>query len=445
VVIIFCLGAFLFVKIEFRHPNSSHVMWLYGIAVTSVVFTQMYVGLIRYRDPARGHVAPNDQQDQLASTTPLPSPLVSCLVAVHNEAGIIDRCIRSLAEQSYHAIEIIVVDDASTDDTRARLHELAGLYPIRVVELDRNVGKKRALGAGILLATGDIFAFTDSDSTWAPDAIEKAVGLLGRNPSVGAVSGHCRASNANDSLLTKMQDSWYEGQFSVRKAFESAFGAVTCVSGPLAIFRREAIYNYIPAWEQDTFLGSEFRFATDRTLTGYVLMDERTASRVRRHNAGTPFASPAYPPARWDIVYSKSIRATTVVPNTLSALMRQQVRWKKSFFRNIFFTGRFYWRRPLIPALTYYFHIFFVFAGPLVAFRHILYLPLHGNVESMILYVAGILLIGTFFGLAFRGEDPNTAERWLYRPLMSLFSTLVLSWLIAYSVVTIKNMRWARG
>lgn len=65
---------------------------------------------------------------------------------------------------------------------------------------------------------------------------------------MGAVSGHCRALNAETNLLTRIQDCWYEGQFSIKKAFESVFGAVTCVSGPLAAFRRESIYNYIPAW-----------------------------------------------------------------------------------------------------------------------------------------------------------------------------------------------------
>jgi len=52
------------------------------------------------------------------------------------------------------------------------------------------------------------------------------------------------------------------------------FGSVSCVSGPLAGFRREAIWNYFPAWAADSFLGREFRFATDRQLTGYVLGQE---------------------------------------------------------------------------------------------------------------------------------------------------------------------------
>ena len=52
------------------------------------------------------------------------------------------------------------------------------------------------------------------------------------------------------------------------KAAESTMGSVTCVSGPLAVFRRDAVWNYLPAWAHDRFLGGEFRFATDRQLPG---------------------------------------------------------------------------------------------------------------------------------------------------------------------------------
>ena len=439
-VILFSLALFLAVKIAFRLPSSDNLLYAYGISVTTVVFVQMFVSIILYRDPAETSRIPDDEP-----TGPVNSTYVSALVAVHNEEAFVTECINSLLDQTYPHMEVIVVDDASTDNTRMRLRDIATHAAITVLELDTNVGKKRALAAAMQRAKGDVIAFTDSDSTWHPEAITKAVQVFEHNPQVGAISGHCRAANAEASFLTRMQDTWYEGQFSVRKAFESHFGAVTCVSGPLAIFRREAIFNYIPAWEQDSFLGQEFRFATDRTLTGYVLMGSHGAKRLRALNVGTPFAEPAYPERAWDIVYSKSVRSLTNVPETLPQVIRQQVRWKKSFVRNLFFTGRFYWRRPFVPALAYYLHVAFVLAGPAVAFRHLVFLPMHGNVESMLLYVSGILLIGSMFGLAYRREDPGNGHRWVYRPLMSLMSTVLLSWLIAYSLLTIKKMNWSRG
>lgn len=443
-MILIALALFLFVKLEFRLPHSNAALFGYGVTVTAMVLMQMYFAMTRYRDLA---VVDSVQSGKPPAPGPQSScrrPPVSCIVAVHNEEFIIEQCVCSMVSQTYESKEIIVVDDASTDGTPQILTALAKRYAIKVITLEKNQGKKRALGVGMLHASGEYFAFTDSDSIWAPDAVERTASALANHPEIGAVSGHCRALNGERNLLTRIQDSWYEGQFSVRKAFESAFGAVTCVSGPLAVFRRDAIYNYIPAWEADQFLGEEFRFATDRTLTGFVLMNAKRAERLKRRHADSPFLTVDYPWRDWHTVYCKSARAWTEVPDTFGRLIRQQVRWKKSFLRNIFFTGGFYWRRSFLAALLYYLHICFVLLGPFVAFRHLVLLPLQGNVESAFLYLFGIVLIGSFFGLAFRREE-RRGRGWMYRPLMSVLSTIVLSWLVFYSMFTIKKMTWARG
>lgn len=435
ITILISLGLFLAAKAEFRSPTSNDALYAYGVTVTTVVLVQMTIAFTRYRDPAL---------KATVDAASLEEPLVSCIVAVHNEEAVIGDCIASLIDQTYVMREIIVVDDASTDGTLELLEMLRDRFAVIVIALPENVGKKRALAEGILAARGSIYAFTDSDSVWASDALERAVAAFKSDPDIGAVSGHCRALNADENLITRIQDSWYEGQFSVRKAFESAFGAVTCVSGPFAAFRKEAIFNFVPAWEADQFLGQEFRFATDRTLTGIVLGTPHIGPRLRARHAGSRFLETVYPDRRWKVVYAKSVRSFTIVPDTLPRLLRQQVRWKKSFLRNIFFTGAFYWRRPFPAALVYYLHVAFVLLGPLVAFRHLLYAPAHGNVYSAVLYLLGILLIGSMFGLAYWREEPGS-HRWMYRPLMSLVSTLMLSWLLFYALLTIKRMNWSRS
>ncbi len=438
----FCILCFLGAKLLFRSNSSNAFLYGYGITVTSVILMTFTIAFTRYRDPY--NAALKRRFALLAAHKPLPAnPLVTCLIAVHNEEGIIEQCVNSVTSQTYAPKEIIFVDDASTDGSAAILDRLARTHAIRVIHLEHNVGKKRALSRGVLEAKGSIFAFSDSDSVWAPDAVEKTVEIFKYFPAVGAVSGHTRALNADTNLLTKAQDSWYEGQYSIRKAFESVFKSVTCVSGPLAVFRREAIFNFMPAWEQDTFLGQEFRFATDRTLTGIVLGSKYIGAGLRRRYPDPRFTTVKYPLRNWQVIYCKSARAWTEVPDTFRRVLKQQARWKKSFVRNIFFTGRFYWRKPFLPALVYYLHIAFVLLGPFVAFRHIIYLPLHGNLYSMFLYLAGICFIGFMFGLAYKLENPES-HKWIYRPVMSLLSTLVLSWLIFYSIATIKKMTWSR-
>lgn len=433
--VVACILTFLATKVIFRPNTANGMFFFYGILVTSTILTTFITAFVKYKDPAI--------KARKRMTAKSGEPLVSCLVAVYNEEKIIKRCVASIVNQTYRNKEIIFINDCSTDKTGKILDKLAKKYPIQVVHLDKNVGKKGALAEAVRIAKGSIYAFSDSDSTWAPNAIYKIVPIFIANPGVGAVSGHTRALNAKTNLLTKAQDAWYEGQYSVRKAFESVFGSITCVSGPLAVFRKEAIYNFMPAWEHDSFLGQPFRFATDRTLTAFVLGNKYIGAKIKKEYSDSYFLKPNYPLREWKVVYCKSARAWTQVPDTLSRLIRQQVRWKKSFIRNIFFTGKFYWRKPFLPAFVYYLHVGFVFLGPFIAFRHIIYLPLHGNLYSMFLYLAGISFIGFMFGLALKLEDPK-AHHWIYRPLMSMLSTLVLSWLIFYSMATIKKMKWYR-
>jgi cellulose synthase/poly-beta-1,6-N-acetylglucosamine synthase-like glycosyltransferase len=435
-IVVIWLGKTFFVQTD----NLS--LYLYGVLVTTVLLINFYFAFYKYQDQAI--LAEKIENDDLEKGKQPARPLVSCMVAVYNEEEIVEQCVLSLIQQSYSNKEIIFVNDGSTDGTGAVLDRYAKDGRIRVIH-QKNAGKKRALGRAMREAKGSIFAFSDSDSIWADNAIEKIVRIFNIYSNVGGVSGHFRLKNSGTNFLTKAQDAWAEGQFAIRKAFESYFGAVTCISGPLAVFRREAIYNFIPAWEQDQFLGQEFKFATDRTLTGFLLGNKYISKKIKEKYADDDCVKNVdYPEKEWQVVYSKSARSWTVLPDNFRSLTKQHVRWKKSFIRNTFFTGSFYWRKPLIPAFVYYLHVAFVFIGPFIAIRHIVYLPLRGNIWSAILYIGGILFIGFMFGFAYRLENKN-CRVWMYRPLMSILSTLYLSFLIFYSAFTIKKMVWHRG
>ncbi|MFH0856607.1 MAG: glycosyltransferase family 2 protein [bacterium] len=272
--ILFSLLVILFGKLFFDMESPNIILYFYGISVSFVLLITFYFAFFKYSDPYLAAAAINPEGKN--------NYLVSCMVAVKDEEKIIEQCILSFLKQTYKNKEIIFVNDASCDNTEKILDEYAKKKLISVIHLKKNIGKKRALGKAMLMAKGEIFVFSDSDSILAPDAIFKIVKIFKAFPNIGAVSGHCRALNGNKNFLTKIQDSWYEGQFSVRKAFESFFGAVSCVSGPLAVFRKEAIFNYIPAWENDSFLGQEFKFATDRTLTGFVLGSNAIGKKLKK-------------------------------------------------------------------------------------------------------------------------------------------------------------------
>ncbi|UQU68395.1 glycosyltransferase [Couchioplanes caeruleus] len=406
---------------------------VYGIGVLSGTIVLMYISFGNYRDPS---LDANELREK---------PLVTCLLAVKDDIDVIEQTVRSLLAQTYGNCEVIVADDMSTDGTRELLGKLSLTLPFRFIALDKNVGKKRALVAAAAEARGSYFVFTDSDCILESDAVERCMLAFQAHPGIGAISGHARALNRDKNLLTKVQDVWYDGQFNVSKAAESVLRSVTCVSGPLAAFRREAIYNYLPAWAGDSFLGREFRFATDRQLTGYVLGQYWIGRKLKRQYARSPFVVDVdYPERKWGVAYVRSAKAWTNVPETFRSVIKQQVRWKKSFFRNLFFTGSFYWRRGIVAAALFYSHALWVLVAPVLAFRHLLWLPLHGQVLLTGLYLGGVLLKGSIWGLAYRAQNKGDG-RWVYRPLMSAFSAVILSWLLVYSLLTLRKSVWARG
>lgn len=437
-VIISLLLVFLGNKLMVFQVNGISLLLAYGFAVIIVHLMVFITALFMYKDPAtRGKPLAEFKKKDL--------PLVSCMVAVHNEEKFIRTCLKSIATQSYKKIEIIVVDDASTDKTLKIIKAYKKTYKgkMRIIALKDNVGKKAALCEAMYKAKGEIYAHTDSDSIWEKDAIERMVRIFVNNPEVGAVSGHGRAINASHNVLTKTQDAWMEGQFSIRKAFESAFGSVTCVSGPLAVYRKQAVYNFLPAWREDRFLGAEFRFATDRTLTAIVLGAPWLQKKMFKAHAKSPFLKTKYPVQKWKVVYSRSARSATNVPETVKKFLTQQVRWKKSFIRNIFFNSPFFWHKPLPVALVYYGHILFVICAPIIAAR-VFFRP-HSRYFLVIgAYLLSVAIIGAMFALMLRFED-RECRYWYFRPLMSLFSAIFLAWVIIYSALTIRKMRWQRG
>jgi len=406
------------------------------LALVSVFFLLVAWG---YEDPyekARRELSPGDRK----------YPLVSFLVAVRNDEHLIVDCINSLLAQTYPNREIFIVNDASDDQTAKILaREFGDNSEVNVITLAVNVGKKRALAKALVRAQGEVLAFTDSDSTWKQDAIERVVAIFENEPDVGAVSGHCNACNADTNILTRLQDSWNQKQYRLRKGFESVFGAVSCVSGPLACYRRAAIYNYIPAWENDRFLGKQFRFATDRTLTGFVLGGARLGPGLKRKYSDSPFIeNEDYLPRNWETVYSRSARAWTMVPETRRDLVIQRVRWGKSFIRNLFLTGRFYWHQPLLPALYFYLNVLYLFLLPVILAAIPVYLLLEGGWFILVLYLTAFGLLGMISGLVSRIRNEQFA-RWLGRPVIGLFALLTLPWLLLYSAVTIRKMTWQRN
>ncbi|HZB32954.1 MAG TPA: glycosyltransferase family 2 protein [Streptosporangiaceae bacterium] len=110
-------------------------------------------------------------------------PLVSVVVPNYNFAVSLSHCLRSIQRQTYQPLELIMVDDGSTDNSV----EVAEQLGVRVIHTERNQGAGAARNLGAEHARGDTLVFVDSDVAIYPDAIEVAVAMLADNPRLGAV------------------------------------------------------------------------------------------------------------------------------------------------------------------------------------------------------------------------------------------------------------------
>lgn len=111
---------------------------------------------------------------------------VSVVIPVFNGESTLDSAIRSVSEQTRSALEIVVIDDASFDDTAAVLlrHARTSSIPLIIVTNPKNVGPSASRNAGWSIARGDLIAFLDADDTWHPQKLEIQVPLFESNPEL---------------------------------------------------------------------------------------------------------------------------------------------------------------------------------------------------------------------------------------------------------------------
>lgn len=126
--------------------------------------------------------------------------LVSVIIPVFNRAELVGTAIESVLAQTYRNIEIIVINDGSTDNSRAVIHDYADKFPVQVIAVDQvNTGQTRARNNGIRIARGEYIAFLDSDDTWETDKLEHQVPLFKGN--VGLVYCGINEINPDGTLI----------------------------------------------------------------------------------------------------------------------------------------------------------------------------------------------------------------------------------------------------
>lgn len=225
---------------------------------------------------------------------------ISVVVAGHNEANALERCLATMEEQTRKPDEIIVIDDGSSDGMRPLMHRLMREGRITVgLSNQIRCGKAAACNFGMAIARGDIIVNLDADCSYDHDAIELLVQPF-IDPKVGAASGNIGVRNSHASCIAGWQSIEYLISISLGKRVLDALDWVVCASGAFAAFRREALFS---VGINEPGPGEDL----DMTL------------RLRR--------------AGWKIRFVGEAWCMTDVPTKLGGIIRQRRRWDRDTIR----------------------------------------------------------------------------------------------------------------
>ncbi len=328
---------------------------------------------------------------------------VSVVLAGHNEADAIERCVSSFREQSRPPDEIIVVSDGSTDGMPDKLKELqhAGIVD-QVHCTSLRAGKSAAVNLGERYATGDAIIIADCDSTYHRHALKHIVEPLA-DPSVAAVSGNILVRNAAYGLITKFQAIEYLISISLGKQAAALTDQITCVSGAFGAFRRTAIESVNGV---DVGGGEDF----DLTL------------KIRK--------------AGWKVKFAADAICYTDVPATFRTLVRQRFRWERDAIRLRYrkhadllnpFSNNFQLNEFFHEVEFFVFHIVSAVVLPV----YIIWLFLtYGDLAFTILISvqAGLFVLdlSSFLLAAYATPQSRSLPLLLYTPGYSFFSGIVM-------------------
>ena len=178
------------------------------------------------------------------------NPLISILIPCFNEEKNARETISAALAQRYANLEVIAINDGSSDNTAQVLQQLAQEEPrLRVIHLAANQGKAVALKAGAAAARGDLLVCIDGDALLDRDTAAWLVAPLIHYPHVGAVTGNPRI-RTRSTLIGRIQVGEFSSIIGLIKRTQRIYGRVFTVSGVIAAFRRQALAD-VGYWSPD--------------------------------------------------------------------------------------------------------------------------------------------------------------------------------------------------
>ena len=247
-------------------------------------------------------------------------PSVSVVIPAWNRGESLRTCLEHVQRLKYSKkLQVIVVDDASTDQTKQILSDFK--KDIKAIHLEQNGGKAHAINTGLRHVKGEIIVVMDGDSYPHEDSLLKLIPHFYDQPNVGAVTTIVRVRNRN-GWLQKIQEVEYFLEFGLKNSVLNTLDSLYVTPGPLSAYTKEAL---------DKTKGyDEHNITEDMEITFHL------------HQLG------------YSIVLEPEAQVFTDVPDTLTKLYRQRQRWSYGGWQTIY-----KYRKHLFSTEKFFFRVFF--------------------------------------------------------------------------------------
>jgi hyaluronan synthase len=351
-------------------------------------------------------------------------PEMSAIITSWNESKKVYLTAKSLVKGNYpkEKLNIIIVDDGSTDDTSYWLSKASKEFGCKIITLESNAGKRNAIRAALQECSSEITVLIDADVEVAKDGLSEIVRGFS-DDKIAIVCGNTGVGNADSNLLTRMQEFYYYLSYGLFRSAESFFRTVVCCTGSFSAYRTDVLKDVAnDKWVNQKFLGKVRTYGDDRSLTRLVLAKG------------------------YDTVYQPFANALTIVPDSISTFINQQSRWRKGYLFEAMMATTHMWKRPIGAVVLFYLSLLMLVMGPLVMIYFlVLSTLLVGTMPTG--YVTAILLISilhqVFFAI-FREANVIKIGAFVLLPAIPfwVFTTIIL---IPLAILTIRQNSWKRN
>jgi hyaluronan synthase len=325
---------------------------------------------------------------------------------------VLERCLDTWLAQD--PTEVIVVLDVQDEEAYRRL--TAREDPRLTVLSFPHQGKRSALGVGIREATSEVLVLCDSDTNWRPGLLA-AVQMPFVDPQVGAVGTRQNVHLPESSIWRRVADWIIDLRYLDYVPATGRAGAVVCVSGRTAAYRRSAVLPVLENLEHEFFLGRRCVAGDDGRLTWLVLASGYTT------------------------VHQDTARAMSMFPSTFRAFCKQRVRWSRNSYR-CYLTAAWkgwLWHVPLVSQIT----VLQILFTPVTMFAAIYYVVVAGA-SGAGWWGFGLAAAWLFVGRAIRSISHlrRRPSDLLILPLVTLVIAMVALPIKTYALVTMNKQGW---